>query len=730
MANTIKVKRSAVAAKVPTTTDLELGEIAVNTYDGKMYIKKDDGTESVVEIGGGGAGSGDVVGPGSATDNAITRFDGTTGKLIQDSGITIDDNNNSSGTLSQTFADGTAVTTAAGKMWYNDTTGSWNLGMGGGNVTQQVGEELYRYGKASSAITESPLQLVYKTGVVGASGEITFAPAVSGITDYDQIIGCATEDIALNSWGRVTTYGVVRNITTNGTAYGETWADNDDIYYNPATGGLTKTEPVAPNIKLFVGTVINAAAGGAGSFIVKLGVGLNLSDIGNVEVTSPTGGQLLSYNQTGGYWSNINLTDGTAISITETTGGAITIDNTGVTSLTGTASEIDVSASTGAVTLSLPATINANTTGNAATATQWATGRTITLTGDVTGTSGSFDGSGNLSFATTIAANSVALGTDTTGNYVASITNGSYLTGGNGGSEGAALTLAVDATNANTASKVVARDASGNFSAGTITASLTGNASTATTLQTARTINSVSFNGSANIVVEPYVEDDEATAATRLLTFVDNSTAGYKRLNEDSSLTYNPSTNTLTAGTFSGALTGNVTGNVSGSSGSCTGNAATATLAADSTLAGGLAINTTGTNNVANQIVRTQANGYANFGWINTISGTASGAPVRIYCSQDAYIRYYTPAQLAPYLTAGDVSAGVVAGKMIYDTFTATAAQTTFTPSQTYNANKIEVYVNGVKMRNGSDVTVTSGTSVVFASGLTVGDLVDLVYPL
>jgi hypothetical protein len=54
---------------------------------------------------------------------------------------------------------------------------------------------------------------------------------------------------------------------------------------------------------------------------------------------------------------------------------------------------------------------------------------------------------------------------------------------------------------ANTASKVVARDASGNFAAGTITAALTGNASTATVLQTARTINGVSFNGSANITV-------------------------------------------------------------------------------------------------------------------------------------------------------------------------------------------------------------------------------------
>jgi hypothetical protein len=58
---------------------------------------------------------------------------------------------------------------------------------------------------------------------------------------------------------------------------------------------------------------------------------------------------------------------------------------------------------------------------------------------------------------------------------------------------------ATTATNANTASAIVARDASGNFSAGTITAALTGNASTATTLQNTRTINGTNFNGSANI---------------------------------------------------------------------------------------------------------------------------------------------------------------------------------------------------------------------------------------
>ena len=51
MAQTIKLKRSALQGTPPTTSSLELGEVAINTYDGKMYIKKDDGTESIVEVG-------------------------------------------------------------------------------------------------------------------------------------------------------------------------------------------------------------------------------------------------------------------------------------------------------------------------------------------------------------------------------------------------------------------------------------------------------------------------------------------------------------------------------------------------------------------------------------------------------------------------------------------------------------------------------------------------------
>ena len=60
MAQTIKLKRSSTEGAIPSTSSLALGEVAINTYDGKMYIKKNDGSDSVVEIGGDSSSSSDV----------------------------------------------------------------------------------------------------------------------------------------------------------------------------------------------------------------------------------------------------------------------------------------------------------------------------------------------------------------------------------------------------------------------------------------------------------------------------------------------------------------------------------------------------------------------------------------------------------------------------------------------------------------------------------------------
>ena len=45
--NTIKLKRSNVQSNVPSLGDLTLGELAVNTFDGKVFIKKNDGSDSI-----------------------------------------------------------------------------------------------------------------------------------------------------------------------------------------------------------------------------------------------------------------------------------------------------------------------------------------------------------------------------------------------------------------------------------------------------------------------------------------------------------------------------------------------------------------------------------------------------------------------------------------------------------------------------------------------------------
>ena len=52
MSKTIQIKRSSTQGAIPLTSNLVLGELALNTFDGKLYSKKNDGTESIIEIGG------------------------------------------------------------------------------------------------------------------------------------------------------------------------------------------------------------------------------------------------------------------------------------------------------------------------------------------------------------------------------------------------------------------------------------------------------------------------------------------------------------------------------------------------------------------------------------------------------------------------------------------------------------------------------------------------------
>jgi hypothetical protein len=74
----------------PSSTS-SFGKLYVNGSTSNLMFLDDTGTQYDITTSNSGGGSGDVVGPASATDNSIARFDSTTGKLIQNSGATIDD---------------------------------------------------------------------------------------------------------------------------------------------------------------------------------------------------------------------------------------------------------------------------------------------------------------------------------------------------------------------------------------------------------------------------------------------------------------------------------------------------------------------------------------------------------------------------------------------------------------------------------------------------------------
>jgi len=169
-------------------------------------------------------------------------------------------------------------------------------------------------------------------------------------------------------------------------------------------------------------------------------------------------GFILTSDGTGASDEHIIGTD--ALTWTQFTGAANINAGTGITK-TGNTLAIGQDVATSAsvtfakVTAEIAGNVTGNVTGNASTASTLQTARTISLSGDVTG-SVSFNGSADSTITATIAANSVALGTDTTGNYVADVTAGTGVTVTHTPGEGSSATIAIPQSVATSASPTFA----------------------------------------------------------------------------------------------------------------------------------------------------------------------------------------------------------------------------------------------------------------------------------
>ena len=156
----------------------------------------------------------------------------------------------------------------------------------------------------------------------------------------------------------------------------------------------------------------------------------------------------------------------------------------------------------------------------------------------------------------------------------------------------------------------------------------------------------------------------------------------------------------------------------------------TQTVSDMNTLAAITGLNTLASNSANVTTVANNVTGVNSFAERYRVASSAPGS------SNDVGDLYFdtTANELKVYKSSGWAAAGsTVNGTSARFTYTASGSQTTFTGSDdngntlAYDAGFVDVYLNGVKLVNGTDVTVTSGTSVVLASGATASDIVDIV---
>lgn len=267
---TTTVNGQALSGNVTLTTD-DISEGATNKYDKTVVLNS--GTDInvtgtypnfTINSTGGGGGSGDVTGPSSSTDNALARFDSTTGKIIQNGVITESENGDLSGANSiQMDITPTTPLTGAGAISWNAGEGTLDIGMDA-NVTLQVGQESYWFARNDNGSTLPDGTVVYASGTIGASGRIKVKPyiadgSISGIFT----LGITTESIGVGADGYVTHFGKIRGINTTGSLVGETWVDGDVLYASPTTSGaLTKVKPAANKVIIPIAFVIHAHTNG------------------------------------------------------------------------------------------------------------------------------------------------------------------------------------------------------------------------------------------------------------------------------------------------------------------------------------------------------------------------------------------------------------------------------------------------------------------------------------
>lgn len=614
MSQTIKLKRSSVTGKAPTTTDLELGELAINTFDGKLFIKKDDGTASIIEVG-----------------SAPEGYNNTNWDTAYGWG-----NHGSAGYL-------TSIPTPSSSNWWNGYVGI------GGDGVMEMGKYMDFHTTSSGGNNDYDLRVTVSPGVFAVGGQVNATGGNS--SQWNTAYGWGDHALEGYLTSLPSHVHTIANVTGLQSALNGKVDDAQVLTNVPAGAVFTDTVYSLPEatattrggIEIFSNTDQTVAANAVSTTAGRT-YGIQLNSAGQAVVNvpwvdtntntwrpihdTPVDGATTTSISSNWAFDNVKTAVPTGAVFTDTVYSlpeATTTTRGGIELFSNT--DQAVAANAVSATAGRTYGLQLNSAGQAVVNVPWSDTNTVYTHPSHPGDDISID-TGPLSGATVISDLDFNVTTDTLGHVTdanATISTRN-LTAANIGAAPASHNHD-DRYYTETESDSRYVNVTGDTMTGRLINSTTGrsvtvggnptgvpNATVATqTSYLEVAAGSGSSTGSSGLIFH------NPNISTSVLEYVNtNSTTGYFNFkSDDTSWEVRSNNNKVWH---------------AGNDGSGSG--------LDADTVDGLDLHT-GRNNQANKVVRTDASGYIQAGWINTTSGVTTGTN-RIYASNDGYIRYVT----------------------------------------------------------------------------------------
>ena len=188
---------------------------------------------------------------------------------------------------------------AVGRLTWDDGEGTVALGLKGGNINLELGQENIALCYNGTGSTINKGSVVYISGAQGQRPSITLADSDTEATS-SKTFGVTAENIANGAEGFVATFGVITGINTSGFTAGQS------LWLSSTAGQLTSTKPDSPQHMVFVGYCLHVNQS-SGRIFVNPQNGYELEEIHDVLISSPSNGQALTYESATGLWKNTSI---------------------------------------------------------------------------------------------------------------------------------------------------------------------------------------------------------------------------------------------------------------------------------------------------------------------------------------------------------------------------------------------------------------------------------------